>query len=206
MAQVKTLDLCREEMFTSKEELLQRYDEKRVEHLMRLREMYNWCLQTPSEPDRRIIDRYMGKYGVCQSKAYADLAVIKQLLPALASASREFHRNRCSEMLLETYNMAKRRQDVKAMVMAANAYGKLNRVDLEDEKELPFELIVIQPFTPSSDPTLLGLKPIPNVEEVKAQLRKRLSADIPDIEDVDYEPADLEEETLFPEVTNGNES
>ena len=132
--------------------------------------------------------------------AYADLALVKQLLPALAPASREFHRKQVSEMLLETYNMAKARKDVKAMALAAKELGKVNRVDLDDEKELPYELIVVQPFSPSLDPTLIGLKRIDNLEEVKARLRKQLAADNPDIEDVDYELADLEEESLFPDT------
>ena len=63
-------------------------------------------------------------------------------------------------------------------------------------------MIVIQPFTPSFDPTLVGIKPIPNVDEVKARLKRTLAQEIPDIEDVDFEPADLEEEALFPDTPN----
>ena len=96
--------------------------------------------------------------------------------------------------------MAKARKDVKAMALAAKELGKVNRVDLDDEKELPYELIVVQPFSPSLDPTLIGLKRIDNLEEVKARLRKQLAADNPDIEDIDYELADLEEESLFPDT------
>lgn len=199
MAQIKTIDIARQDMFTSKEELLQRYDEARVEHLIRLRDMYNWFLDNPSEPDRTFVAVFKGRYKLCQSKVYADLALIKQLIPVLAEASRDFHRARISDMLLDAYNMAKRRKDVKAMVMAAKELAKIQRVDLEDEKKLPFDLIVVQPFAPSFDPTLVGIKPIPNVDEVKAALKRKLAVEIPDIEDVDYEPADLQEETLFPE-------
>ena len=147
---------------------------------------------------------FTGKYGICETAAYSDLALIKQLIPALAPASRDFYRKQVSEMLLETYNMAKARKDTKAMAMAAKELGKVNRVDLEDEKVLPYDDIVIQPFTPSSDPTIIGLKVIPNLEEVKARLRKQMAMDNPDIEDIEYEPADLEEESLFPEVQEEN--
>ena len=124
---------------------------------------------------------------------------VKQGVQCTEVETREFWRTRVSDMLLETYNMAKNRKDTKAMAMAAKELGKVNRVDVEDEKEFPFEMIVIQPFTPSFDPSIIGCKPIPNVDEVKASLRKKMAADIPDIEDVNYEPADLEEETLFPD-------
>jgi len=127
-------------------------------------------------------------------------------VPMLGEASREFHRQRVSDMLLDAYNMAKRRKDVKAMVMAAKELGKVNRVDMEDEKDMPFDLIVIQPFTPSFDPTLVGIKPIPNVDEVKAALKRKMAIEVPDIEDVDYEEADLEEEKLFPTETPGASS
>lgn len=205
MAQIKNIELAQREMFTPREELLQRYDEARVAHLMRIREMYNWMIANPSERDRKFIDIFTGKFNLSQSAAYADLALVKQLVPALAPASREFYRKQVSEMLLETYNMAKARKDTKAMAMAAKELGKVNRVDLEDEKVLPYEQIVMQPFTPSSDPTIIGLKIIPNVDEVKARLKKQMSMDNPDIEDVDFEEADLEEETLFPEATEQKE-
>lgn len=200
MAQIKTIDLARQEMFTPREELEKRFSPERVEHLIRLRDMYNFFLNDPSGRDRNFVDKFRAKYNISQSMAYADLALVKQLLPALAPASREFHRKQVSEMLLETYNMAKARKDVKAMALAAKELGKVNRVDLDDEKELPYELIVVQPFSPSLDPTLIGLKRIDNLEEVKARLRKQLAADNPDIEDIDYELADLEEESLFPDT------
>ena len=200
MAQIKTIDLARQEMFTPREELEKRFSPERVEHLIRLRDMYNFFLNDPAGRDRNFVDKFRTKYNISQSMAYADLALVKQLLPALAPASREFHRKQVSEMLLETYNMAKARKDVKAMALAAKELGKVNRVDLDDEKELPYELIVVQPFSPSLDPTLIGLKRIDNLEEVKARLRKQLAADNPDIEDVDYELADLEEESLFPDT------
>lgn len=200
MAQIKTIDLARQEMFTPREELEKRFSPERVEHLIRLRDMYNFFLNDPAGRDRNFVDKFRAKYNISQSMAYADLALVKQLLPALAPASREFHRKQVSEMLLETYNMAKARKDVKAMALAAKELGKVNRVDLDDEKELPYELIVVQPFSPSLDPTLIGLKRIENLEEVKARLRKQLAADNPDIEDIDYELADLEEESLFPDT------
>lgn len=204
MPQVKNIELAQREMFTPAEELLTRYDAARVDHLLRLRDMYNWMLANPSERDRKFIDLFMGKYGIGQSQAYSDLALIKQLIPALAPASRDFYRKQVSEMLLETYNMAKARKDTKAMAMAAKELGKVNRVDLEDEKALPYDDIVIQPFTPSSDPTIIGLKVIPNLEEVKTRLRKQMAMDNPDIEDIEFEPADLEEESLFPEEQEEN--
>ena len=55
--------------------------------------------------------------------------------------------------------------DTKTMERAAASYAKYNRVDLEDEQTLPYELIVVQPFTATDDPTVLGIKPIPNIQQ-----------------------------------------
>lgn len=46
-----------------------------------------------------------------KSQAYTDLAIIKALVPMLSSAARDFHRWRYNEMILETYQMAKKRKN-----------------------------------------------------------------------------------------------
>ena len=104
-------------------------------------------------------------------------------------------------MLLETYEQAKRRHDTKTMERAAASYAKFNRVDMEDEQVIPYEDIVVQPFTATSDPTVLGIKPIENLDEVVKSLIAKYRQETLDIEDVEFEEADLEEKTLF-----GNET
>ena len=89
------------------------------------------------------------------------------------------------------------------MEKAASSYAKYNRVDLEDEQAVPYDLIVVQPFTATNDPTVLGIKPIPNINERIAELLKKYRAENMDIEDVEYEEADLELNNLFPDEKNG---
>ena len=120
-------------------------------------------------------------------------------MPLLSLKSRDFHRTRANEMLLETYAMAKARKDTKTMERAAASYAKVNRVDLEDERAMPYDEIVIQPFCATLDVRVLGLTPIPNVYDHIAKLTKELSRDFADIQDVEFEPADLEEDKLFPD-------
>lgn len=85
------------------------------------------------------------------------------------------------------------------MERAATSYAKNNRVDLEDEMAMPYDEIVIQPFCATLDVRVLGLKPIPDVYNHIAKLTKELSRDFVDIQDVEYEEADLEENMLFPD-------
>lgn len=113
----------------------------------------------------------------------------------LASASRDWHRFRANEMLLETYELAKKRKDYRTMEKAAADYAKINRVDLEDEHEIPYEDIVFQPFTVTEDPKVLGLKKM-SEKDLRA-LYRSINEQFPEVEDVDYEVVDCEEDELF---------
>lgn len=191
------LEICSKDLFTAEDELLEKYNAEQAQRVLRLRDMYNYYISNPDTKDRQFVDTAMSRHGIMKSQAYADLSVIKSLLPLLSSASRDFHRFRFNEMILETYQMAKARKDTKTMEKAASSYAKFNRVDLEDEQALPYDLIVVQPFTATSDPRVLGIKPIPNVEEKIAAMLKKYRQESMDIDDVDYEEVDLEEEELF---------
>ena len=191
------LEICSKDLFTAEDELLEKYNAEQAQRVLRLRDMYNYYISNPDTKDRQFVDTAMSRHGIMKSQAYADLSIIKSLLPLLSSASRDFHRFRFNEMILETYQMAKARKDTKTMEKAASSYAKFNRVDLEDEQALPYDLIVVQPFTATSDPRVLGIKPIPNVEEKIAAMLKKYRQESMDIDDVDYEEVDLEEKELF---------
>ena len=191
------LEICSKDLFTAEDELLEKYNAEQAQRVLRLRDMYNYYISNPDTKDRQFVDTAMSRHGIMKSQAYADLSIIKSLLPLLSSASRDFHRFRFNEMILETYQMAKARKDTKTMEKAASSYAKFNRVDLEDEQSLPYEQIEVQPFTATSDPRVLGIKPIPNVEEKIAAMLKKYRQESMDIDDVDYEEVDLEEEELF---------
>lgn len=194
-----TLEACKVDILASDDELMEKYPLALAERVMRLREMYNYWLSNPSMKDRQLRDAIMSRYDVSQSTAYSDINIIHQLVPLLSPKSRDFHRTRYNEMILETYAMAKARKDTKAMERAATSYAKYNRVDLEDEMAMPYDEIVIQPFCATLDVRVLGLKPIPDVYNHIAKLAKELSRDFVDIQDVEYEEADLEENMLFPD-------
>ena len=109
---------------------------------------------------------------------------------------------------MNTYKMAEKRKDTKTMERAATAYGKLNRIDLEDEQAIPYDKIVPQHFTATDDPRTLGIEPIPNIQEKISKVIEKYRKETIDIEDVEFEEYDLELETLFPEEKpdNGTEA
>lgn len=201
MAQHNTLDVCRVDLFTAEDELRQRYPEVIVARVLRIREEYNWFISNPDAKDRQFIDNAVSRFGISKVLAYSDLAIVKAMLPHLSQASRDFHRYRYNEMILETFQMAKKRKDTKTMEKAASSYAKFNRVDLEDEQAVPYDLIVVQPFTATDDPSVLGIKPMPRLQERIQELLHKYQAENIDIEDIEFEEADLEENSLFPPTT-----
>lgn len=192
------LEACRLDLFTDDVDLMVKYPAGMADRIMRVRDMCNHWLSNPGLKDRQLRDVIMKKYSISQTAAYSDIAIIHQIVPLLSEKSREFHRARANEMLLETYEKAKAKGDVKAMGAAATAYAKVNKVDVDDEFNVPYEDIVMQPFCATYDVSILGIKPIPDVYKRIATLKKELLRDIVDAQDVEFEAADLEEDKLFP--------
>ena len=199
MSYPNAIEVCRAELFTKEVELRERYPGQMGEKVLRVREMYNWFIANPDGTDREFVAEVCQRHNIHRTTAYSDLAVVKSLLPMLGSASRDFHRWRTNEMLIATYKMAEKRKDSKTMERAATAYGKLNRIDLEDEQAMPYDKIVPQPFTATDDPRVLGIEPIPNINEKISQMIEKYRRETIDIEDVEFEEYDLEFDTLFPD-------
>ena len=199
MSYPNAIEVCRAELFTKEIELRDRYPQALVDKVLRVREMYNWFIANPDGTDREFVAEVCQRHGIHRTTAYSDLAVVKSLLPMLGSASRDFHRWRTNEMLMNTYKMAEKRKDTKTMERAATAYGKLNRVDLEDEQAIPLDQILVQPFTATDDPRVLGIAPIPNLADKISAMIEKYRRETIDIQDVEFEEVDLELDNLFPD-------
>ena len=187
----RTTDIARRDLFEPEEELRRRYDPGRVQRLLRLRHLYTSMLATPEQSDRRFVEDLHEQYGISLRQAYDDLHAVKELLPKLSETSRDYHRHRFNEMIMDVYRQAKEQGDIRTMERAAGDYARYNRIDQIDDDRLPYEEIVVQPFIPSADPALIGIKPLENIEEVKRRLLKQLGEYNPDIEEVEYQEADL---------------
>jgi len=61
------------------------------------------------------------------------------------------------------------------------------------------------PSPPPAIPSVLGIQPIPNLKERIHALLDHYRNETMDIEDVEFEPADLEEDKLFPEINEQQE-
>lgn len=191
MASTSVQDIVTTDFFTPVEQLPSSLTEQSVQRLLRLREMYNWYISNPDAKDKEFVDEEMSRYGMGKTIAYDDLRILKSVLPIVTEASRNFHRWKYNEMILETYQMAKKRKDTKTMERAATSYAKFNNVNVEDEQSVPYDKIVVQPFIATDDPSVLGIKPIPNIEEKINALIEKYRAESMDIDDIEWEEADV---------------
>ena len=185
-------DVVTTDFFTAEDELRKLFPAASVERVLRLRELYNWVISNPDCKDKEFVDVAIGRFGITKTLAYDDLKIIKSVLPNITQASRDYHRWKYNEMILETYQMAKKRKDTKTMERAATSYAKFNNVNVEDEQSVPYDMIVVQPFTATDDPTVLGIKPIPNIEKVISDMIEKYRAESLDIDDIEYEDADIQ--------------
>ena len=200
------IDIARQDLFTARSELEEKYAITQVDHVIRLRDMVTWCIANPDAKDRQFVDEIMQRYGISMVTAYADLKIIKAILPDMAEATRDYHRWRYNEMILETYQMAKKRKDTKTMEKAATSYAKYNRIDVEDEQSVPYHMIVVQPFFPTTDPRVVGINPVPNIDDRIRKLTRELADSHPDTLNIEYEEADLNIDEIFAEpIEDGKE-
>lgn len=191
-----TIDVCEKYLFADVNEMTANgIPELIQQRLLRLRDMYNFWLQFPRKKDLEIVDELERRYSISKSAAYEDIRIIKRLLGDLAKSTKDYHRYKFCQMIDESYDMAKRIKDARAMAAAANYYAKYTQLDKEDILDKGYDKIIVQPFEPTDDPTVLGIKPIPNVRErIKSKIEQYWSDDI---EDVEFEPIEFNEEDLF---------
>jgi len=74
-------------------------------------------------------------------------------------------------MLDRAYEIAERRQDAKAIILAADRLGKYTQLDKEDTLKIPYDEIVPQNWEISDDVTILGLNPIEDLEAKQKEMR-----------------------------------
>jgi len=189
MAKRDTYDICVQHLYDDVSKLSHLPQQQR-DKLLRIRSGYTIMLEFPSKKDREIILHLQNQFGIERSAAYEDLRLIKDLLGSINKQSKDWHRFRFNYRNEKAYNMAELQQDPIAMDKCNNTYGKYNQLDKEDAERIPWEDIIPQLYEATDDPSVLGIKPIPNIREKIAAMKKKY---MEDIEDVTYEDIDIRE-------------
>ena len=190
-----TLEICRTALFLDRDKMEEQgIPLLLIERILRIRDLYNFCLNYPSKKDMEIVQELQSRYRIQRSQAYDDLRIIKHFLGDLNKTSKDFHRWRFNEMIQRAYAQAERRGDTRSQVAAADKYAKYNLLDKEDAIDRGYDQIPVQPFEPTDDPTVIGLKPIPNLrDKIQSKIKQYWNEDIVDIsfQNVEYNEEDI---------------
>lgn len=177
------IERTRKYLFSTKEEMdADKVPASRQERLFRLRDMYTYWLRHNTLRERDIVRELKRRYGIGDTKAYEDLRLVKLCLGELNQCTRDYMRYRMCCMIEESYAAARAKGDTASMVRAANVYGKYARLDKDEPDALSYDQIVPAAFEMSSDPSLVGIRPVKDWRARAAKLEKRF------IEDLDSVP------------------
>jgi len=172
------LDLARQGLFADRSNLTPGQQEM----VQRYEAAFAIWLNNPVYSDREMTIYLMSTFGISYRQAHRDIGEIKYLLGNVTNARKEWQRYKVISMLDEAYRMAKDQENPKEMISAADKLGKYTQLDQADAKEIPWDEIIPQNFEPTDDPTVIGLKPVKNLDERIKRLKQKFGAMI-EIED-----------------------
>lgn len=197
MARASKTDLCQLHLFESVTDLrASNLTENDITAILRIREAYTYWRDFPAKREKEIRDHIMASHGVDKSCAYDDIKVIKFLLGNFEQASKDWHRWRFIQRNENTYQKAEKLNQAMAMARADADYAKYMKLDKEDDDNIDWDTIRVQPFTPTSDPTVIGLKPVKNLNEKIKQLKEKYFSEIEAV-DVDFSEESFDPEDIF---------
>lgn len=180
---INTFEACKVDLMTCEAELREKYHDALVKRIMRVRLLLNLYMSERTKPRREHLLFLMKATGIGKSVAYEDWHIMIDLHNLIFSETKAFCRWRYNELILETYQMAMNHGDLKTMARAASSYAKNNRLNREEGPD-PKDVIV-QPWTATNDCRVLGIKPIPHINDRIRQLTEKYRQEIED--DLDIE-------------------
>lgn len=156
-----------------------------IEIKNRLATGFTLWVENPGFPDKEIISFLKDRFDISSRQAYNDLGNIKLMLGNVRNAHKEWYRHTVIEMAKETYALARRQKDTKAMAMALDKIGKYTRLDQVDAEELPWDQLIPPDFEPSNDITVLGFTRDPHVDERRKRAKRQHMQEFEDAELID---------------------
>lgn len=194
MRKEKTIDICYKHLFDDVDTLQKaKLSTQIIERIKRLRSIYTTWNDYPFKKEKELRDILIKRFGVSQSQAYEDIKIVKQLLGDTNEASKAFHRFRANAIFMEGLELARIKKNPIAIIMAGDKYAKYNQLDKDDVLEFPWDEIIPQQFFPTSDPTVIGITPVPNIQQKIAQMKARYGQEI---EDINYEEVGVNPDLL----------
>jgi len=192
MHKPKSEEICRLHLFDDIDKLQRAgLSFQLQEKIKRIRAIYTIFTQYPLKKEKEVCDIIIPQFKVDRSTVYEDIKLAKLFVGDFATASKPWHRFKFNTMIDKSYSLAERKQNPIAMVMAADKYGKYNQLDKEDAERLPWEEMIVQRFEITSDPTVIGIKPQPNIKEKIQKMKDKYFGEIQTVDFIEM-PSDIE--------------
>jgi hypothetical protein len=191
MSRISQLDLCKRHLYTDIDKM-DTIPANIRDRILRIRSGYTLWSEDPTKKDKEIALHIMQMYKTEKAVAYDDVRLIRDLLGSISKQSKDWHLYQVNLWLDEAVEMARRKGNEDGIIKAAKVKVSANQLDKPDVTEFPWEEIKPQSFEITSDPTVIGLKKIPNIKNRINDLFKKYAQDIQLIEDVTYEQIDID--------------
>ncbi|MBR0047316.1 MAG: hypothetical protein IJP75_10660 [Bacteroidaceae bacterium] len=177
--------------------------------LLRIRDMYAYWLRYPKTTERDLVLELKHRYKLTSdTQAYEDIRLVKICLGTLNQVTKDYDRYRFRQLFEEGIEVARQEHDANAYARLLAAYGKYMQLDKEEADAPAYSDIVPQSFILSTDPSVLGFKPIKDWRKVAARLEARMIKES-EVEETDFEelPEDkpLKPRTYKNQKENGKE-
>lgn len=162
---------------------------KEAERMKRFREIYAVWIENPALSRAELKAYITQSYPrLSESQIYRDINDIYILLGNVQNASRAHIQFVVNESLLETISLLRGNpKKQKELIAALNVLGRYNRLDQNAPEPVDWTQMVDFNIEPTSDPSMLGIEPMENLESVKSKLYKKY-ADADDVDFVEIKP------------------
>lgn len=159
-----------------------------LERLHRIRGLYAFWLQYPNKSIQEMVCQDTDMFKVSQSKAYEDIKLVQTLLGNIQAMTKDFARWRFNMMNERHIRAAERDHKHRAIAAMEKNYIIANQLDKEDTPDMAFDKIVPLQIEPTDDPTVLGIKRIPDLRGlIKKMIAKYSKSDIEDAQYIEIE-------------------
>lgn len=147
------------------------------QRVVRLRALYAHWSQFSAKTDKEMRQWDADNFGVGRTNCFEDITALKLIIGNLEKTTADFARWRINQMLEADMAAAREAGDLKSLAAMQKNYIAANRLDKPDTPDMQFDKILPLQFTPTDDPSVLGITPRKNVRQTIAKLLKRYSTD-----------------------------
>lgn len=147
------------------------------DRILRLREVYLYCVNNPLAPDRVVMDVIQERWHLSHARALGDLQLIKALIGNVNQTTREYLRWKFLQHIEEGLEMARKSEDPNAYAKMLASFVKGTGLDKSDVSRVDYSQITPEALDFTTNPEVVGAKRIPKLDQKISKMLKRYAID-----------------------------